>query len=525
MKHRATTAAKASGLFGLIRPSSLAVVAAALAGAAPALAQSGPLTGSAAFGEWRTDRPGLVRLIRPADLPKPGATASSANVSHVVPRPAGAMPKVPSGFKVELLAEGLSGPREIRTAPNGDIFVSETRFGRIRVLRLADDGSKVVKNEIYASGLGQPFGIGFFPGDRPQWVYVANTGSVVRFRYQDGDLTATDKPETVVAELPRGGHSTRDIVFTTDGKRMLVSVGSASNDAQGVQSSPSTDSKSVPGISLGYETRRADVLSFNPDGTNEKIFATGIRNCVGLAVHPATGDTYCSTNERDGLGDDLVPDYVTRVREGAFYGWPWFYIGNHEDPHHASERPDLKDKVTVPDVLIQPHSASLGLTFYDGNAFPAEYRGDGFAAEHGSWNRARRTGHKVIRIRMKDGQPTGEYEDFMTGFVINDSEVWGRPVGVTVTRDGALLVSEDGNARSGASRTSALCGPDGCAYSLFAIFPAVEHEALGWICHQRMNSSNHIMVPGRAQARLRRIMLHGRCRAAVVDILVGNWLP
>ena len=207
MKPRAATAAKTTRLFGLIRQSSPAVVAAALlAGGAPALAQSGPLTGNAAFGDWRTDRPGLVRLIRPTDLPKPGATGSSANASHVVPRPAGAMPKVPSGFKVELLAEGLSGPREMRTAPNGDIFVSETRSGRIRVLRLSDDGSKVVKNEIFASGLSQPFGIGFFPGDRPQWVYVANTGSVVRFRYQDGDLTAADTPETMVAELPRGGH-------------------------------------------------------------------------------------------------------------------------------------------------------------------------------------------------------------------------------------------------------------------------------------------------------------------------------
>jgi glucose/arabinose dehydrogenase len=449
MRFPATPAAKASrvGFFTLVHPSSLEFLVAVLlagAGVTPALAQSGALTGSAAFGDWRADRPGLVRLIRPSDLPKPGATASSANVSRVVARPATAMPQVPAGFKVELLAEGLSGPREIRTAPNGDIFVSETRAGRIRVLRLSDDGSKVIKKEIFAGGLSMPFGLGFFPSDKPQWVYVANTGSIVRFRYRDGDLKAADRPETV-AELPHGGHSTRDIVFTRDGKRVLVSIGSASNDAEGVQSIASNDSKSIPGISLGYETRRADVLSFNPDGTNEKIFATGIRNCVGLAVHPTTGDAYCSTNERDGFGDDLVPDYVTRVREGAFYGWPWFYIGNHEDPRHAGERPDLKDKVTVPDVLIQAHSASLGLTFYDGSAFPAEYRGDGFAAEHGSWNRAKRTGYKVIRIRMKDGVPTGEYEDFMTGFVINDSEVWGRPVGVTVTRDGALLVSEDGN--------------------------------------------------------------------------------
>lgn len=424
-------------------PVLLVATAVAAIGTASATAQSNILTGRAAFGDWREDKPGLVRHIRPADLPKPGATASAANVSHVVRRPANAAPQVPAGFKVGLLTEGLRGPREMRTAPNGDIFVAETRAGRIRVLRLSEDGSKPVKDKVYASGLHGPFGIAFFPSDHPQWVYVADTDRVVRFRYRDGNLKADGKPETVVAELPTGGHSTRDIVFTKDGKRMLVSVGSGSNDAEGVKGGASD--KLTLGASGGYENRRADVLSFNPDGTDAQVFATGIRNCVGLAIHPATGDAYCSTNERDGLGDNLVPDYVTRVREGAFYGWPWFYIGDHEDPHHAGERPDLKDKVIVPDVLIQAHSASLGLTFYDGNAFPAEYRGDGFAAEHGSWNRASRTGYKVIRIRMKDGVPTGEYEDFMTGFVINDSEVWGRPVGVTVTRDGALLVSEDGN--------------------------------------------------------------------------------
>jgi glucose/arabinose dehydrogenase len=426
-------------------PRLLVATMAASAVLSPGASRSEPLTGNAAFGDWRNDRPGLVRHIKPADLPKPGATASTANGSHVVRRVEAATPQVPAGFKVELLAEGLSGPREMRTAPNGDIFVAETRSGRIRVLRLAEDGSKTIKNEIYASGLRQPFGIAFFPSDHPQWIYIANTNSVVRFHYQDGDLKSDGKPETVVAELPTGGHSTRDVVFTKDNKRMLVSVGSSSNDAEGIKGSSSDGAKSALGASTDYEARRADVLSFNPDGTDEKVFATGIRNCVGLAIHPSTGDAYCSTNERDGLGDDLVPDYVTRVREGAFYGWPWYYIGSHDDPHHAGERPDLKDKITVPDVLIQAHSASLGLTFYDGTAFPAEYRGDGFAAEHGSWNRAKRTGYKVIRIRMKDGVPTGEYEDFMTGFVVNDSDVWGRPVGVAVTRDGALLVSEDGN--------------------------------------------------------------------------------
>lgn len=413
---------------------------------APATAQSDRLTGSAAFGDWRADRPGLVRLIRPVDLPKPGETRSAANAPRIVRRPASALPQVPPGFKIELLAEGLSGPRQMRTAPNGDIFVAETHTGRIRVLRLSEDGTKVVKNQFYVSGLNSPFGIAFFPpGEKAQWVYVANTASVVRFRYQEGDLKAASRPETVVADLPHaGGHSTRDIVFTNDGKRMLISVGSASNDAEGMGKGR-PDTQRAPGAAWGYEARRANVLAFKGDGTESKIFATGLRNCVGLAVHPATGDAYCSTNERDGLGDDLVPDYVTRVKEGAFYGWPWFYIGDHEDPHHAGERRDLKGKITVPDVLIQSHSASLGLTFYTGNAFPIEYRGDGFAAEHGSWNRSKRTGYKIIRIRMKDGVPTGEYEDFVTGFVVNDSEVWGRPVGVTVTRDGALLISEDGN--------------------------------------------------------------------------------
>jgi glucose/arabinose dehydrogenase len=414
-----------------------------------ALAQSPPLEGRDAFGDWRADKPGITRHLTPAALPKPGATPSIANVSRSVPRPASAIPLAPAGFKVELFADGLSGPRIMRVAPNGDVFVAETRAGRIRVLRAADGGSKPITNEIYASGLKQPFGIAFFPsGDNPRWVYVANTDSVVRFPYRPGDIKASEKPEIVVAELPHGGnHSTRDIAFTRDDKRMLISVGSASNDAEGMSTPPgglpAWSSRHLLGASWDYETDRAAVMAFDPDGKNPGLFATGIRNCVGLAVHPTTGDLWCSTNERDGLGDDLVPDYVTRVREGAFYGWPWFYIGDHQDPRHAGERADLKDKITVPDVLIQPHSASLGLTFYNGNAFPSEYRGDGFAAEHGSWNRSRRTGYKIVRIRLKDGIPTGAYEDFVTGFVVNDSEVWGRPVGVAVAYDGALLISED----------------------------------------------------------------------------------
>jgi glucose/arabinose dehydrogenase len=431
------------------------IIAGVLAGVlgldSAALAESGVLEGKDAFGGWQTDKPGTVRLIRPQDLPGPGATRSAANMSRIVSRPSGVKPQVPDGFKIELFAEGLSGPRTIRVAPNGDIFVAETRADRIHVFRAADGAARPSKKEVYASGLHQPFGIAFFPnGDNPQWVYVANTDSVVRFPYHPGDLKASGKPQTVVASLPHGyGHSTRDIVFTPDDKRMLVSVGSASNAGEDMGNPPggleAWASEQPLGAAWGSEAERAAVLAFDPDGKNRKLFATGIRNCVGLAIQPQSGTPWCSTNERDGLGDNLVPDYVTSVRENAFYGWPWFYIGNHEDLRLRGARPDLKDKITVPDVLLQAHSASLGLTFYQGRNFPAEYRGDAFAAEHGSWNRSKRTGYKVIRIRLKDGKPSGEYEDFVTGFVVNDSEVWGRPVGVAVAHDGALLISEDSN--------------------------------------------------------------------------------
>ncbi|MGC2776973.1 MAG: sorbosone dehydrogenase family protein [Bradyrhizobium sp.] len=423
----------------------LAALVATAAAAEPAI-----LKGRDAFGSWQGDTPGTTRLIRPEDLPKPGATASAANVSRVVQRPASAVPRVADGFKIALFAEGLSGPRIIRTAPNGDIFVAETRAGRVRVLRPSEDGSRVASSEIFADRLGHPFGIAFHPSADPQWVYVASTERVMRFPYRSGAMKASGPVEVVVPDLPGGyGHSTRDVVFTRDDKRMLVSVGSAGNVGEALGEPAGglaawTNAHPL-GAAWGAEIDRAAVLAFDPDGKNQSLFATGIRNCVGLAIQPATGAPWCSTNERDGLGDDLVPDYVTRVKEGGFYGWPWYYMGDNPDPRHAGERPDLKGKITIPDVLLQAHSASLGLTFYDGSLFPPEYRGDAFAAEHGSWNRSKRTGYKVIRIRLQDGVPTGAYEDFVTGFVVNDREVWGRPVGVTVARDGSLLISEDGN--------------------------------------------------------------------------------
>jgi glucose/arabinose dehydrogenase len=414
---------------------------------APILAQTvdGVLTGHAAFGDWRADRPGQRRLIKPHDLPPPQPAESVANMVRVTHR-TDQKPLVPSGFAVDLFASGLAAPRLIRTAPNGDVFVAESRAGRISVLRA--DGGAAAKKSVFASGLRYPFGIAFYPaGPDPQWVYVADTGAVVRFPYRSGDLAARGEPETVVPRLPVGGHATRDVVFSPDGATMYVSVGSGSNDAEGMSRLAGASRQNFIadhslGATWGNETDRADVLAFDPQGKNKKIFATGIRNCVGMAVAP-DGTLWCSTNERDDLGDNLPPDYVTRVRAGGFYGWPWYYIGDNEDPHHRGERPDLKDKITIPDVLIEAHSASLGMTIYDGSQFPNDYRGSIFAAEHGSWNRSKRTGYKVIRVIMKDGAPTGEYEDFATGFVINDSTVWGRPVGVTVDKDGALLISED----------------------------------------------------------------------------------
>ncbi|MGA8412527.1 MAG: sorbosone dehydrogenase family protein, partial [Xanthobacteraceae bacterium] len=389
--------------------------------------------------------------ITAADLPAPFASPSVRSRSSVVPRPAGAQLKVPPGFEIKQIAQGLEKPRLMRLAPNGDIFVAETSYGRVRALRLSADGNGVAQNEVFATGLNLPFGISFYPPDNPQWVYVAQTDKVVRFPYAAGDMKARGTAEVVVAELPHGGnHYSRDVVFSADGKTMFVSVGSGSNVAEGMgtldPAALAAFIKDKPlGATWGNETERADVLAFDPDGKNRRIFATGIRNCVGMAINPATGDLWCSTNERDLLGDNLVPDYLTRVREGAFYGWPWYYIGAHQDPRHPGARPDLKGKVTIPDVLIQAHSASLQMMFYTGDQFPADYKGSAFAAEHGSWNRATRTGYKIIRAPMKNGVATGEYEDFVTGFVVNDSDVWGRPVGVVQAKDGSLLFSEDGN--------------------------------------------------------------------------------
>jgi glucose/arabinose dehydrogenase len=396
------------------------------------------LVGRDALGDWTTDAPGVRRKITRADLPPPFDTKSSNNQPRVVPRPEGAWPKVPEGFKVTEFAKGLRNPRVVVTAPNGDLFVAESQPGNIKILRDADGDGKPEEPKLFAKGLRQPFGIAFYPpGPNPTHVYIANTDSVVRFPYKNGETEAKGEPETIVADIPGGGrlagggHWTRDVDFSNDGKRMFVSVGSRSNNDD-IDNNPA-------------EKRRADILVFTPEGKEEKLFASGIRNAVGLAIHPTTGQVWASVNERDGLGDHLVPDYVTHVEEGGFYGWPWYYIGGNQDPKHKGKHPELKDKVIVPDVILQSHSASLDMAFYTGDQFPKEYKLDGFAAEHGSWNRERRTGYKVIRIPMKDGKATGEYEDFLVGFVTPEGNVWGRPVGVAVAKDGSLIVTDDGS--------------------------------------------------------------------------------
>jgi glucose/arabinose dehydrogenase len=389
------------------------------------------------FTDFHGEMPGKVHKITVADLPAPYATESAQAGPHVVARPGNAWPKAPAGFGVQLFAEGLENPRLIRTAPNGDVFVTESEPGRIKVFRGMQKDGKAVTEHVFATGLTLPFGVAFYPpGPNPSYIYIANTNSVVRFPYKNGDLQAEGHKQVILPDIPGygrlqgGGHWTRDLAFSPDGKKLFVSVGSHSNVDD-------TDNNPT-------EFHRADILAANPDGSDLRVYAWGIRNPVGLATSPQTGELWASVNERDQLGDNLPPDYITHVQEGGFYGWPWYYTGSHQDPRHAGKHPELLDKVIVPDVLLEPHNASLELTFYEGIQFPEEYRSDIFAAEHGSWNRSVRTGYEVICVPMKDGHATGEYKDFLTGFVTPDGQVWGRPVGLAVAPDGSLLVTDDG---------------------------------------------------------------------------------
>ncbi len=397
----------------------------------PPAKASGSADASSPFTDFRDQAPGRQHHIRIGDLPAPFASASAGKPPSIVQRPPGALPLVPPGFSVALYADHLYEPRVIRTAPNGDIFVAESRPGRIRVFQGMTAMGTPTRSEVFAQHLRLPYGIAFYPpGPQPQWLYVGTTDAVLRFAYRNGQLQALGPPERL-ADLPYGGsHWTRDLRFSQDGHTLFVAVGSASN-IDDPDDSPD-------------EANRAAILAFDPDGSHPRIYASGMRNPAGLAVDPESGQLWCSVNERDGLGDNLVPDYVTAVREGGFYGWPWWYLGAHRDPRRLERHPERRGSVIVPDVLIQPHDASLQIEFYEASRFPAAYHGDIFATEHGSWNRSVRTGYELIRIPRHQGAGSdGSYEDFLTGFVLPDGSVWGRPVGVTTAPDGSLLVSDD----------------------------------------------------------------------------------
>ncbi len=402
---------------------------AALAALHPVATQAG-----APRGDATGDYPGRHHMIRAQDLPEPFATGSVGNGASIVERPEGFLPDVPEGFAVNVFAENLgnwNSPRMMATAPNGDIFTTLSGDSKVLVLRDTNKDGVADRRFTFATrdhGLVLPFGLAF----RGDYLYVANTNTVLRFPYQLGQTKARGRGKTLIKGIPGFGynqHWTRNITFNADKSRLYLSVGSQSN--------------------LGVEPRmRAAVHEYRPDGTGYRRVAWGIRNPVGLAVNPVGGALWATCNERDGMGDDLVPDYFTEVKQGGFYGWPWFYIGANPQPDFA-RRPDLAGQVLVPDVLLRSHSASLGCLFYTGTQFPAKYRNDAFIALHGSWNRGLRTGYKVVRVRFQDGHPVGGYEDFMTGFMVdpNSLNVYGRPVGLTQAADGSLLVSDDGGRR------------------------------------------------------------------------------
>lgn len=428
---------------------------ASLQGAVTAAAPAKAAIPAERQGSWDDNQPGRIHHIKLTDMPPPFATSSAGNGPRVEARPNGSMPVVPQGFKVSVFAVDADKPRVALRAPNGDVFLAATAKGEIKVAR-AKNGQAADSVEVFASGLSRPYGIAFWPtGANPQYLYVANVNSVVRIPYRNGDLKARGAAEVIVPELSdtSGGHTTRTLAFSKDGKTMLLSIGSATNVATEIGPQPPEpiaqwEARHGLGASWGVETDRATVMAFDVDGKNRRTYATGLRNCVGMLVYPGTGDVMCTVNERDALGDNLPPDYLTRVKQGGFYGWPWYYIGDNEDPRLKGQRPDLKGKSIVPDVLIQSHSAPLGMVVYQApkgakNAFPKEYEGDVFVALHGSWNRGVRTGYKVVRVFMKNGVPTGQYQDFMSGMVLSDRDVWGRPAAVEVAQDGALLVVDD----------------------------------------------------------------------------------
>lgn len=385
-------------------------------------------------------------------LPEPFATPSAKFYSDVIGWSDSTAPKAPEGFTVTLFADKLDNPRWAYQAPDGSIFVSEANTtksvtekvkdavtgkaksmntgsaDRITIFRDADGDGKPEFRKVFLSKLNQPFGMLAIGNN----FFVSNTDALLRFPWQPG----SDKPSgpgQKILDLPKGGynnHWTRNIITNADSSKIYISVGSGSNNAE---------------HGMENEIRRANILVINTDGSGEEVYASGLRNPVGMAWAPGTQTLWTAVNERDELGDELVPDYITSVKKGGFYGWPYAYWGKHEDPRMKGQRTDLVEKTIVPDQSVGNHTASLGLAFYTGNAFPEKYRNGAFVAQHGSWNRSKLSGYKVLFIPFRNGKPSGPPEDFLTGFVIdpNGNKVHGRPVGVTVLKDGSMLVTDD----------------------------------------------------------------------------------
>lgn len=392
-----------------------------------------------------TTQPDIVPTkVEPVNLPEPYATKSVKNTTKVMGWPEGKTPVAPDGFVVTKFADSLDHPRWIYVAGNGDIFVAEANSAksvldkvtgknksadRITLFRDANnDGIPEVRNT-FINNLDKPFGM-LAIGNK---FYVANTGAVVEYPYTSGSTSITVTGKQIVS-LPadvKQRHWTKNIVSNADHSKLYISVGSSSDHAEN---------------GIDKETRRANILEVNMDGSGEKVFASGLRNPVGMAWAPGTNTLWTAVNERDELGDDLVPDYLTSVKEGGFYGWPYSYYGQHEDPRLKDrQQPELVKKAIIPDVPLGSHTASLGLVFYTGNSFPQQYHHGAFIGQHGSWNSSLLRGYKVVFVPFKDGKPAGVPENFLTGFIANESksEVFGRPVGVAVLKDGSLLVADD----------------------------------------------------------------------------------
>ena len=367
------------------------------------------------------------------DLPQPYATKSVVNNTNVTGWLDGKMPTAPAGFVVSRFADGFHSPRWIYAATNGDIFICESSTkpnsaNQISILRDSDQDGKYDVREVFLSNQNKPFGMLILNN----FFYVANTDALVRYPYKDGQTSISETGRKIL-DLPAGGynnHWTRNIIASPDGKKILISVGSGSNNGEN---------------GMDKEIRRANILEINPDGSGEKIYAGGLRNPVGMQYYPGATTLWTAVNERDELGDDLVPDYLTSVQRDGFYGWPYAYFGPHEDPRMKGQKPELVKWSLVPDVSLGAHTASLGLAFYKGNTFPQKYQNGAFVTQHGSWNRSVLSGYKVVFIPFLDGKPTGKPEDFLTGFIDDaaKSRVHGRPVGISVINDGSLLVSDD----------------------------------------------------------------------------------